>query len=93
VKVAKFDAREMPYFCWDRKMTVDEIRSGLRSAVGADWVRMASWIMREATPSDVWAFLTPGEVREHMDELAPFLHRRKEFWEYLMGIRHELGRF
>ena len=92
VKIAKLDGWEVPYFCWDRNLTVDQIRSQLRSAVGSDWVRLASWILREAAPADVWAFLTPADVNKRWNELAPFLYRRKEFWEYLLGAWRELGR-
>ncbi|MEI6211110.1 MAG: hypothetical protein WCR06_05745 [bacterium] len=48
--------------------------------------------MREAAIADVWSFLSPREVKEHLEELTPFLHKRKEFWNYLIGTWHELGR-
>jgi hypothetical protein len=88
----KFDGQEALYFCWDRELTAVQIRSQLRSAKGPEWLRLASWILREAAVADVWAFLTPREVQEHLDELAPLLHKRREFWKYLIGTWHELGR-
>jgi len=87
-----FQENEPPYFCWDRKLTAGQIRSQLRTTTGPEWIRLASWIMREAAVADVWAFLSPREVKEHLDELTPFLHKRKEFWHYLIGTWHELGR-
>ena len=88
----RFENHETPYFCWDRELTTGQIRSQLQNATGMEWLRLASWILREAAVSDVWAFLTPREVEKHLDELTPFLHRRKEFWQYLIGTWHELGR-
>ena len=88
----KFEDHESPYFCWDRELTAGQIRSQLRSATGPEWLRLASWILREAAVADVWAFLTPREVKQHLDELAPFLHKRRELWQYLIGTWHELGR-
>jgi len=68
------------------------VRTQLRAAAGFEWVRLASWILREAAFRDVWYFLTPAEVRDHLAELAPFLHRKRAFWEYIIGAWHELGR-
>jgi hypothetical protein len=92
MKTPIFNDQDVPYFCWDRKLTAGEIRSQLRTAVGLDWVRLASWLMREAATADVWAFMTPSEVKAHFHELAPFLHRKRGFWTYLIGTWHELGR-
>jgi hypothetical protein len=88
----KFEKSETPYFCWDRKLTAGQLKLQLQSAVGPEWLRLASWIMREASIGDVWAFLTPQDVKKHLDELAPFLHKRRELWMYLMGAWHELGK-
>jgi hypothetical protein len=63
MKTPIFNDQDVPYFCWDRKLTAGEIRSQLRTAVGLDWVRLASWLMREAATADVWAFMTPAEVK------------------------------
>ena len=92
MKVREFKGREVPYFCWDRQLTAGQIRDQLQNARGAEWLRLASWILREAAVADVWQFLTPQEVNAHLDELEPFLHRRREFWRYLIGTWHELGR-
>jgi hypothetical protein len=87
-----FHENESPYFCWDRNLTAGQIRSQLRTTTGPEWIRLASWIMREAAVADVWEFLSPRDVKEHLDELTPFLYKRKDFWHYLIGAWHELGR-
>jgi len=92
VKVARLPDKTVPTFCWDRKVTAGEVRRQLRNATGFEWIRLASWILREASYSEVWSFLTPAEIKEHLEDLAPFLHRRRKFWEYIIGAWHELGR-
>lgn len=86
------DDNAVPNFCWDRKLTAGQIREQLRNSTGFEWVRLASWILREAAFADVWSFLSPAEVGDHLAELLPFLGRRRAFWNYLMGAWHELGR-
>jgi hypothetical protein len=81
-----------PDFCWDRAWTEDEIRRRLGDATGFEWIRLAAWIMREARFEDVWRFLKPVQVRDHLSELSPLLGRKKDFWAYIIGAWHELGR-
>ena len=82
----------VPSFCWDRNLTIGQIRRDLREATGFEWVRLASWILREAPTGDVWLFLRPEEVQVNLRDLEPFLGRRREFWRYILGAWHELGR-
>jgi hypothetical protein len=86
------DAASMPDFCWDRRLTVGQIRDQLREATGPAWVRLAAWIMREAAFAEVWQFLTPQQVRDHLDQLAPFLGRRRDFWRFIIQEWHDLGK-
>ena len=87
-----FKKDEIPYFCWDRALTTEQIRSELRAASGFEWRRLAAWIMREAAFADVWQFLDPQEVFTRLGELEPMLGRKKAFWKYIIGAWHELGR-
>jgi len=48
MQLRSFREDEVPYFCWDRKLTAGDIRAQLRHAAGPDWIRLASWILREA---------------------------------------------
>ena len=87
-----FNDNEIPYFSWDRKSTVGAIKKRLATTSGFEWIRVVAWIMREAAFADVWQFLNAKEVREHLVELEPFLGRKKDFWRYIMGAWHELGK-
>ena len=84
---------EIPYFAWDRAWTVRDIADRLHGASGFEWTRIASWILREAAFDDVWRFLGPEEVRDHLEELLPLLGRSREFWKYIIGAWHKLGKF
>lgn len=82
----------VPYFAWDRSMTAGQLRRSLEVEEGLTWLRTAAWLMREADPSAVWAFLTPEEVDTRLTDLLPLLGRRREFWEYLIGAWRGLGK-
>ena len=82
----------IPYFAWDRQLTVDDIHQKLSCPCDMEWLRLAAWILREARPKDVWDFLTPIQVRDHLDELMPFLGKKRNFWRFLIRSWHELGK-
>ena len=90
--MTKFRDNDIPYFSWDRPLTVREIKERLRSSSGLERARLAGWIMREAAFADVWQFLTPKEACSQLDELEPFLGRRRAFWQYILNAWHELGK-
>lgn len=92
MRTATIDPETVPYFSWDRHLTAGEIRRQLRELDGAGWVRLAAWVMREAAFPDVWQFLTPREVDQNLHRLEPFLGRRRDFWKYIIGQWHELGK-
>jgi hypothetical protein len=81
-----------PYFCWDRTWSMDDIKSRLTACAPEDWPMLAAWIMREARFEDVWVFLKPDEIASRFGELKSFLGRKREFWEYILGAWHELGK-
>ena len=87
-----FEETDIPYFSWDRKITVAEIRAELAATSGAEWDRLTSWIMREAAFPDVWEFVSPQEVAERLPHLSPFLGRKRDFWQYIIRQWHELGK-
>jgi hypothetical protein len=87
---AAFANDEIPYFSWDRSLTVAQIREELRMRTGREGVRLASWMMREAATPDVWQFLTPQEVDSRFAEIEPLLGRRRSFWKFIIQKWHEL---
>jgi hypothetical protein len=79
-------------FAWDRPETEDSLRAKLAGEPTAEWLRTAAWLMREANVSQVWTFLTLRQVSNNIQELSPFLGRKKALWNYLIQTAHELGR-
>lgn len=79
-------------FAWDRLESADSLRQRLAISRGADWLRTAAWLMREARVDQVWQFLTLHQVAEHFPQLSPLLGRRRPVWEHLLRCAHELGR-
>jgi hypothetical protein len=83
---------EIPYFSWDRPLTVREIKEQLRSLSGFQRDRIMAWILREAAFADVWQFLSPEEVSARLPDIEPLLGRKRDFWKYIIREWHELGK-
>jgi hypothetical protein len=79
-------------FAWDRAESAASLRAKLEGRSSPEWLRTAAWLMREARVEQVWQFLTLQQVADHFFELCPLLGRRRQLWEYLLRVAHELGR-
>jgi hypothetical protein len=82
----------VPYFSWDRNLTEKEIETRLKLSSGVEKDRLIAWILREAAFRDVWKYLTPQEVYECLPRIQHLLGRWKDFWNYITGAWHELGK-
>ncbi len=58
----------IPYFAWDRKKTVKDIKTLLKQD-DKNRTKTIAWIMREAAFDDVWEFITPKQVWSHFDKI------------------------
>jgi len=79
-------------FAWDRPETAESLQRRLATSSGAEWLRTAAWLMREARVEQVWQFLTLRQVADNFPQLRPMLGRRRPVWEHLLRSAHELGR-
>jgi hypothetical protein len=79
-------------FAWDRPETAESLRHRFATSSGAEWLRTAAWLMREARVEQVWQFLTLRQVADHFPQLSPMLGKRRPVWEHLLRAAHELGR-
>ena len=43
----------VPYFCWDRKLTEQDIKDQLKNTTGPKKDQLIAWILREAAFRDV----------------------------------------
>jgi hypothetical protein len=85
------DPSAVPYFLWDERMTVAELRARLDSASPPEKARLLGKILREARDTDVWRFTSPCEVIQLWPELSKYLGRRRPFWEFLFRQWQRLG--
>lgn len=83
---------KIPYFCWDRNMTELEIKTRLMNSSGIEKDKLIAWILREAAFKDVWKYLTPEEVFDCLPRIQYSLGRWRDFWNYITGAWHELGK-
>lgn len=74
-----------PYFLWDEDTSIAELRGALSGPHPDERRRLLGKMLREARDSDVWQFVTPGDVAAALPELGRHLGRRQAFWEYLIG--------
>lgn len=83
------DAR--PYFFWDRRITVAELRDALSSTDHPEHLDLLAHLLREARPDEVWNYVTPRQVAAEWPRLASRLGRRKEFWAWVIESWTQLG--
>ena len=76
------DAR--PYFLWDEDVSVADLRAALAGRNEHERLRLLAKLLREARDTDVWCFVTPGEVAAALPALRRRLGRRHRFWEFLI---------
>jgi hypothetical protein len=88
----KKDKANVPYFCWDRNLTEQEIKDQLKTLKGLERDRLIAWILREAAFKNVWTFLTPQEVFNSLPGIQHWLGRWGDFWNYITKEWHELGK-
>jgi len=85
------DDRAVPYFLWDRRVTVGELRSALADPSNSQRITLLRILLREARPDEVWSFVTPELVVREWRSISPGLGRRRAFWQWLLGAWREHG--
>jgi len=85
------DDEAVPYFLWDRQVTVGELRTVLSDGSHPQRMPLLRALVREARPDDVWSFVTPELVAREWDDIKPGLGRRRAFWEWLLGAWRDHG--
>jgi hypothetical protein len=88
----KFTDDSIPYFAWDRPLTVKQIKNMLQNGTDQEKQKISAWILREAAVEDVWQFLTPSQVDRLLPVIKNQLGRQKDFWLYIIRKWHELGK-
>ncbi|HEX7182377.1 MAG TPA: hypothetical protein VF756_11080 [Thermoanaerobaculia bacterium] len=86
------DQQGRPYFLWDSDMTLEEFRRGLEDNEPEARAYLVGKLMRQAKPDDVFAFVSPREIRELWPLLERYLGKTREFWTWLFGSWEAQGR-
>ena len=81
--LAETNAR--PYFLWDETRTLAQFEADLHDADDGAWAYEIAKVMREGRDKDVWRFTTPQTVKDRFASIAPYLGKRRAFWEYLLS--------
>ncbi len=81
----------VPYFLWDRNVTVGRLRQALRTPDDPQRIPLLRALLREARPDEVWQFVAPQDVLREWVAISPGLGRRREFWEWLLDSWRKLG--
>jgi hypothetical protein len=85
------ESDKVPYFLWDRDMTVAQLRGALAVPGACDREALLAHLLREARPDEVWEFVSPHVVAAEWPRLAPRLGRRRAFWAWLLAQWQDLG--
>ena len=82
---------EPPYFFWDRRITVAELRDALAAPSDPEHLDLFAHLLREARPDEVWDYVSPAQVAAEWPLLASRLGRRRDFWAWLLDSWRQLG--
>ena len=74
-----------PYFLWDEDLSISELRVRLIEGPESEKLRLLGKMLREARDIDVWLFVTPAMVAEHLPKIARRVGRRHRFWQFLIN--------
>lgn len=85
------DDQAVPYFLWDRNVTVGELRLALANMADPRRISLLRVLLREARPDEIWNFIAPELVVREWDAISPGLGRRRDFWEWLISAWRQRG--
>lgn len=87
------DQESRPYFLWSEQVTLSQLKGILAGDQGEylRWV-YSGRVLREARMRDVWSFFSPDWVASNWAKLAPYLGRKRSFWEHCLGVWKAHGR-
>lgn len=92
-KAPPLDDQGRPYFLWSEDIDESDFSRILRGERGPDLqARYMARLLREARVAEVWYYLTPQEVADRWEELAPRLGHLAEFWRSLLESWNASGR-
>jgi len=85
------DEARVPYFFWDRNVTVAELRAILADPSNPERIPLLRVLLREARPDDALLFVSPTTIAAEWERVAPGLGRQRAFWRWLLDSWRALG--
>lgn len=85
------ESGSVPYFLWDRAVTVAQLSAVLADPAAPDREALLALLLREARPDEVWEFVSPQTVAAEWSRIAPRLGGRCAFWAWLLDEWRDLG--
>lgn len=86
------DDGAVPYFVWDTRETVGEIRRVLAGNDQRHRDELILRLLREANTRDVWVFISWKDIDEAWPRIAHRLGRARGLWDLMRRRRaHNLG--
>ena len=77
------DPQAIPYFLWDTRQTVAELRQILSGPAGQQRDEMLVRLLREANSRDVWIFSNWEQIDEAWPRIVHRLGRARPVWKML----------
>ena len=77
-------ADQRPYFFWDYGITDREIHELLRSGSAQDKAWIITRILEYARWNDIWHYLTPADIRQHLPNLRFRRPADRDLWAYAL---------
>jgi hypothetical protein len=77
------DPAAVPYFLWDLRMTVEELRRTLREGEPEARDEVIVRLLREANTRDVWLFVDWAAIEEAWSRVEHRLGRARPIWRML----------
>ncbi len=82
------DPAAVPYFAWELRKTVGELREILASSAQQERDEVIVRLLREANSRDVWLFVDWDDINDAWPRIEHRLGRSRDVWG-LMRRRHE----
>jgi hypothetical protein len=80
-------ATQRPYFIWDYDLTEEEVRAILRGENEYEKLWVMVRILESARWSDIWRYLTIGEVQRYWPQLYRRMRREvRDVWAWAMEV-------
>ncbi|MBK6432830.1 MAG: hypothetical protein WAW03_06160 [Anaerolineae bacterium] len=80
-----FQPDERPYFFWEYEITDSQIHELLRQGSSLDKTWLITRILEYAKWEDIWHYLTPADIHQHLANMRFRRPADRELWTYALN--------